>query len=275
MFPHRARPILTLLLLSVFALAGCSDDDIPTVPNPVTSQTDADDVAFLAGMSFDNVNTVLQSGDLGAAPAPVDAVVFSDTTLTRGNVTFQLSRRYFTAAHVEQTVPDASTDSVVVGSRAFGTDSTSSARYRVTVGHAGQLRVGGLIASRPILTLEGAWADTLDARFTALPAGGDAHVLRPGPHRGERSPCAQEQHDGLSDGGPGRVDRPCRAHAQRRSRRRREDPRRGGDAHVQRDALPGPDRERDLVVHARRRHGRGFRGRKRLVRLLVSVPRGT
>jgi hypothetical protein len=83
-------------------------------------------------------------------------------------VTFVLRRRYFTSAGVEQTVPDGATDSVVVGSRAFGTDSTSSARYRVTVGHAGQLRVGGLLVTRPIATLEGAWADTLDARFTAL-----------------------------------------------------------------------------------------------------------
>jgi len=167
MFPHRSRFILTLALVGVFALAGCSDDDIPTVPNPVTSQSDADDVAFLAGISFDNVNTVLQAGE-PAAPVPVDAVVLTDTTFQRGNVTFELSRRYFTAAHVEQTVPDATTDSVVIGSRAFGTDSTSSARYRVTVGHAGQLRLGGLIAARPIVTLEGAWGDTLDARFTAL-----------------------------------------------------------------------------------------------------------
>ena len=171
MIPHRARPILTLLLLGAFALAGCSDDDIPTVPNPVTSQTDADDVALIAGMTFDNVNTVFRSAIPSGAPLPVDAVVLSDTTFQRGNVTFVLSRRYFNAAHVEQTVPDASTDSVVVGSRAFGTDSTTSTRYRVTVGHAGQLRIGGVIALRPTVTLEGAWSDTLDARFTALRAG--------------------------------------------------------------------------------------------------------
>jgi len=164
MFLHRARFLPTFLLLSALTLAGCSDDN-PTSPNPVTSQADADDVALLAGMSFDNVNTVFMSGGLSSAPGPV---VLSDTTFQRGDVTFVLSRRYFNAAHVEQTVPDASTDSVVVGSRASGTDSTSSARYRVTVGHAGQLRAGGLIALRPTVTLEGAWADTLDARFTAL-----------------------------------------------------------------------------------------------------------
>ena len=127
MFLHRARFIPTFLLLSAFALAGCSDDN-PTVPNPVTSQADADDVALLAGMSFDNVNTVFMSGGVDSAPLPVDAVVLSDTTFQRGNVTFVLSRRYFNAAHVEQTAPDASTDSVVVGSRASGTDSTMPRR---------------------------------------------------------------------------------------------------------------------------------------------------
>jgi len=165
---NRFRLLLPLLLTGAIALAGCSDDDNPATPNPVTSQEDADDVALLAGISFDNVNTVLAGGEASAAAVPIDAVVLSDTTFQRGNVTFILSRRYFTAAHVEQTVPDATTDSVVVGSRAFGTDSTSSARYRVSVGHAGQLRVGGLVAARPITTLEGAWADTLDARFVAL-----------------------------------------------------------------------------------------------------------
>jgi hypothetical protein len=165
---NRARLLSTFLLVSALALAGCSDDDNPTVPNPVTSQSDADDVALLAGISFDNVNTVFRAGAQAGAPVPVDAVVLADTTFQRGSVTFVLSRRYFNSAHVEQSAPDAATDSVVVGSRASGTDSTSSARYRVTLGHAGQLRAGGLIALRPTVTLEGAWADTLDARFTAL-----------------------------------------------------------------------------------------------------------
>jgi hypothetical protein len=94
----------------------------------------------------------------------------SDTTFERGSVTFELSRRWFSVTHVEQTVPDLTTDSLVVTSRASGTDSTTSTRYRVTVGHAGQLRAGGLIALRPVATLEGAWTDTLDSRFTALSA---------------------------------------------------------------------------------------------------------
>jgi len=56
----------------------------------VTSQTDADDVALIAGMTFDNVNTVFRSADPSGAPLPVDAVVLSDTTFQRGSVTFVL-----------------------------------------------------------------------------------------------------------------------------------------------------------------------------------------
>jgi hypothetical protein len=185
MLSSRARTPGALLLIAVLALAGCSSNDSPVSPNPVTSQTDADDMAFQAMIAFDDVNTVVdgagvssaqatplsaRSGRFAPQSAPGAFAVLSDTTFERGNVTFELSRRFFSVTHVEQTVPDGTTDSVVVTSRAFGTDSTSTARYRVTVGHAGQLRVGGLFALRPEATLEGAWADTLDSRFTALQA---------------------------------------------------------------------------------------------------------
>jgi len=181
----RARTPGAMLLIAVLALAGCSSNDSPVSPNLVTTQTDADDVAFQAMIAFDNVNTVVNGGGLSIASAAPIALrsgrftvqsgggpfaVLSDTTFERGDVTFQLSRRFFSLTHVEQTVPDLTTDSVVVTSRAFGTDSTSSARYRVTVGHAGQLRAGGLVDDRPVATIEGAWADTLDSRFTALQA---------------------------------------------------------------------------------------------------------
>ena len=170
-----------LLALALGAFAGCSDDDGPTVPNPVSSQADADDVAIQAGIAFDNLTTMLQasagapSGPVGFRTPPVGTnaggggfTTASDTTFTRGAITFQLSRRWFDAARVEQTVPDATTDSLVVTTRAFGADSTSTARYRVVVGHAGQLRVGGLVATRPIYTIAGGSADTLDSRFTSL-----------------------------------------------------------------------------------------------------------
>jgi hypothetical protein len=179
----RAHATGALLLIAVLAVAGCSSNDSPVSPNLVTSQVDADDMAFQAMIAFDNVNTIVDGAGLnGAQAAPLAArsgrfapqsvgrgyAVLSDTTFERGNVTFVLSRRWFSVAHVEQTVPDDTTNSLVVTSRAFGTDSTSSVRYRVAVGHAGQLRVGGLFALRPAATLEGAWADTLDSRFTAL-----------------------------------------------------------------------------------------------------------
>ena len=179
----RARTPGALRLIAVLALAGCSSNDSPVSPNLVTTQTDADDVAFQAMIAFDDVYTVVAGAGLSranAAPLTARAGRFapqsigspyaglSDTTFQRGDVTFQLSRRWFSLTHVEQTVPDLTSDSVVVTSRAFGTDSTTSARYRVTVGHAGQLRAGGLVDARPVATIEGAWADTLDSRFTAL-----------------------------------------------------------------------------------------------------------
>ena len=185
MLSTRARTPGALLLIAVLALAGCSSNDSPVMPNPAISSTDADDMAFQATIAFDNVNTIVDGAGLSSAQAaPLSArsgrfapqssggafAVLSDTTFERGNVTFELSRRFFSVTQIEQTVPDGTTDSVVVTSRAFGTDSTSSARYRVTVGHAGQLRVGGLFALRPVATIEGAWADTLDSRFTALQA---------------------------------------------------------------------------------------------------------
>lgn len=174
---------LVLGFVGALGLAGCSGNDSPVSPNLVTSQTDADDVALQAGIAFDNLGTIVDAGVSAGAPSgPVSLraggyapqstgggfATLTDTTFQRGNITFELSRRWFSVSHVEQTVPDGVTDSVVVTSRAFGTDSTSTARYRVTVGHAGQLRAGGLIALRPVATLEGAWADTLDSRFTAL-----------------------------------------------------------------------------------------------------------
>ena len=183
MLSSRARTPGALLLIAVLALAGCSSNDTPVSPNLVSTQVDADDMAFQAMIAFDDVSTVVDGAGLnGAQAAPLSArtgrfapqsgggtlAVLSDTTFQRGDVTFQLSRRWFNFLHVEQSVPDGTTDSLVVTSRAFGTDSTSSVRYRVTVGHAGQLRAGGLNVLRPMATLQGAWADTLDSRFTAL-----------------------------------------------------------------------------------------------------------
>lgn len=169
------RPRLSLFLLLALVLgafAGCSEDDGPTIPNVVTTQADADDVAIQAGISFDNLTTMFQasagapSAPFGKIPGPV--LTASDTSFTRGAITFQLSRRWFSFAHVEQTVPDATTDSLVVTTRAFGADSTSTTRYRVVVGHSGQLRIGGLVATRPIYTIGAGAADTLDSRFTSL-----------------------------------------------------------------------------------------------------------
>ena len=176
---------LVLGFAGALALAGCSGNGSPLSPNLVTSQADADDVALQAGIAFDNLGAIVNAGVSSGAPSgPVSLraggyapqstgggfATLTDTTFSRGDITFQLSRRWFSVTHVEQTVPDGTTDSVVVTSRVFGTDSTSltSARYQVTIGHAGQLRAGGLIALRPVATLEGAWTDTLDSRFRAL-----------------------------------------------------------------------------------------------------------
>ena len=173
-FRPRLSPFL-LLALALGAFAGCSDDDGPTIPNVVMNQADADDVAIQAGIAFDNLTTEFQASAGAASATPLLGTTLggtaSDTSFTRGAITFQLSRRWFNVAQVEQTVPDATTDSLVVTTRAFGADSTSTGRYRVVVGHAGQLRVGGLVAARPIYTAAGGAADTLDSRFTSLSGG--------------------------------------------------------------------------------------------------------
>ena len=172
-------PRVLLLLATLGLFAGCSEDNSPTAPSTVNNQADADDVAIQAGIAFDNIRTAV-GASIGAAPSPIgfrspwviEGGFAADTTFTRGSITFELSRRWFDVSRVEQTVPDATTDSMVVGTRAFGTDSTTFAsRYRVTVGHAGQLRIGGLVSTRSIGTIEGAAADTLDSRFTALSGG--------------------------------------------------------------------------------------------------------
>jgi hypothetical protein len=92
--------------------------------------------------------------------------VQADTTWTQGALVITLSRRWFSLTGTEQVVPDANTDSVLVTSRIAGSDST--ARYVVTVGHAGTSSIGGLNPLRDEYWLRIAQADTLTSRFTAL-----------------------------------------------------------------------------------------------------------
>jgi len=175
---------LTALAAALLALAGCGGSSPTAVNTAVATQADADDVAMQAAIAFANVSVEADAGLSGARTAPLAAAFrgpnaptsqgggfvaqSADTTFQRGDVTFEIHRAFFDLTHAPQAAPDASTDSVVVTTRAFGTDSTSSAQYRVTVGHAGEMGVGGVNPVHSVLNFDGAWADTLASHFTSL-----------------------------------------------------------------------------------------------------------
>jgi hypothetical protein len=137
-----------------------------------------------AAIAFSNVTTVADGGLAGAQALPTAArwggkystssapsgfvVLSGDTTFQRGDVTFELHRTFYDLGGSAQSGPDANTDSVVCTSRAFGTDSTSSQQWRVSVGHAGVLDVGGLNPVHDTYDLDGAWSDTLTSHFSSL-----------------------------------------------------------------------------------------------------------
>jgi hypothetical protein len=186
---HRPARAATLALagLALFAAAGCGSNTPIAVNTVVATQADADDVAMQAAVSFANVSAVADGGLAGAQsvstavrtpiryPRGSGSTAFvetwSDTTFARGDVTFELHRAFFDLAGNAQVFPDATTDSVVVTSRASGTDSTSSAQWRASVGHAGALDAGGLNPIHDTFHLAGAWSDTLTTHFTSLSGG--------------------------------------------------------------------------------------------------------
>lgn len=157
-------------------IAGCSGDDSPTGPGGFTVD-DADDAAVQASMALGVLGAVVEgtAGAGGGAPAPgVTGMagaqpgpgVLTDTTFTQDGVTVALSRSWFSLTGMEQSLPDADTDSVHSTSRVTG--EAQSARYDVVIGHAGQLGIGGIHPSRTEIWINGAMADTLTSHFQAL-----------------------------------------------------------------------------------------------------------
>jgi hypothetical protein len=148
-----------LALLAVLA-AGCSESGSPFGPGGAFNQEDADDAAVQASISLAGLQSTLD------ATSTVGTSTAGDTTWTQGALTFRLTRRWFNGLGVEQTLPDATTDSIHVTTRVFGSDST--AHYAVTVGHSGWLGIGGVWPARDVLWIDASRADTLNTRFTAL-----------------------------------------------------------------------------------------------------------
>ncbi|MGH7724369.1 MAG: hypothetical protein ACREOU_02975 [Candidatus Eiseniibacteriota bacterium] len=168
---------LTVLAIS---FTGCSDDEGPTGPGGFTAD-DADDVAVQASMSLGVIGALVEgsaSGAGGGAPAGSamgtmrlfnagpGLGVQTDTTFYAGDVTITLSRTWYSLTGDEQTVPDATTDSVHSTSRVTGDAETP--RYTVTIGHAGELGIGGLNPVRSDIWINGSCHDTLTSHFTAL-----------------------------------------------------------------------------------------------------------
>ena len=161
--PSRTRlapGALVLALVAFLAAGGCSDSGSPLGPGGVFNQEDADDAAIQAAISLGGLQSTLD------ATSTVGTSTTGDTTWTQGALTFHLTRRWFNGLGVEQTLPDATTDSVHVTTRVFGSDST--ARYAATIGHSGWLGVGGLSPARDVLWIDASRADTLQTRFDAL-----------------------------------------------------------------------------------------------------------
>lgn len=182
--PHFRMRLATLAplvgLTLVVTLGGCATNDSTTGPLGGLTQDDADDVAVQASMSLANFATIVTAGvggsdggPSGNAPRPLALsshgpgfAVMADTTWTAGALTITLSRTWYSLTGEEQAQPGPTTDSVSVTSRIAGSDST--ARWAVTVGHAGWAGVGGLNPLRDAWWLNGSQADTLSSRFTAL-----------------------------------------------------------------------------------------------------------
>jgi len=151
-------------LVAATALAvlatGCSDDGSPFGPGGALNQTDADDAVVQATISLSGLQSTLD------ATSSVGTSTVADTAWTQGNLTFQLTRRWFDAAGTPQALPTATTDSIEVTTRVFGSDST--ARWAATIGHSGRLGIGGLSPARTALWIDATRADTLTTRFTTL-----------------------------------------------------------------------------------------------------------
>ena len=162
-FPScRHRVGLAALLAGVLVLSGCSVSDDPLAPDLTFTRDDADDAAVQASISLSGLQSTL------GATSSAGASTTSDTTWTVGNLTYQLSRRWFDATGAEQSLPTETTDSIHVTTRVTGADTT--ARWAGTIGHSGLLGVGGLSPARPTLWIDGSRADTLNVRF--ITAGG-------------------------------------------------------------------------------------------------------
>lgn len=165
------RPFALLAALAAcLALAGCSKDS-PTQPS-ATAQQDADDAAFLVGVSLahDVAGDPATQGAPGATSAPPLATgargATADTTFTAGFVTWTLGRTFYNAVGAEQ--PDynpLTTTRMDVTARGVG--NVATATDTASFGSAALLQLRGLAAAQDTLVSDGARHDTLLTSFWA------------------------------------------------------------------------------------------------------------
>jgi hypothetical protein len=185
-FPLHSGAIAALVVL----LAGCSKGGDPTGPGgggSTLTQDDADDLALQSVIALDPWGPMIEAssgmsapGAISPAPSGIptaprsgfrgDATtgvpVWHDTTFTRGNVTFTLTRRFFDLFGDSQDAYGPTTDSVYATSRVTG--SVASPQFDASFGQAGWIGVGGLNPMISVLTISGQSDDTLSTHFTAL-----------------------------------------------------------------------------------------------------------
>jgi hypothetical protein len=143
--------------------AGCGKGTSTTGPAPLT-QDAADDAALQVAANLDVISGDVQGATnfAVAAPARMTGDAPSDTSFTRGGITYQCARTFYDANN--QVLPGWSPLAVRVvwTSRAFGTLMTE--RDTATVGHDASLDVRNIQVGKDTLNFGGFSDDTLDSR---------------------------------------------------------------------------------------------------------------
>jgi hypothetical protein len=188
MFREARGLALAALLLATAGLAG-SCAKTPTDPS-VTAQLTADDIATQVGVSASNDNGGMMAeydGLVSSVPnspptapsrrsPPITHVVSTDTTFTSGNLTFTISRVFYSGANALAGW-DTSATSVVGTAWVHG--SVTAERFTATIGRGGSLTVNGIHYGVDTLVVDGAGHDTTNAHVVSLDGqhSADFHML--------------------------------------------------------------------------------------------------
>jgi hypothetical protein len=183
-FPLR-NGALTALVACVLALGCSKSGDGPTDPGgggSTLTQDDADDLAVQAVIAVSPWGVMIESSGAVSAPGALatrprsggfrldsalgDIPVWYDTTLVVGNLTIELSRRYYDLFGDPQDQVTGATDSAYATSRVHG--SVANEQFEATYGQSGWIGIGGLNPMNDVIHVAGQSSDTLTTHFTAL-----------------------------------------------------------------------------------------------------------